>query len=566
MVSHVAGPALNASDHLADRLGPLLDLGAEVFPDRPAYSVVLPNGAHATLSFAEVKAYSDAIAFYLRRVAGLPPGTAVAVMAPNCLAFPVVAKGIIKAGLIFTGINPLYTPREAQHQLADSQARVLFIIDLFGGALDQILADTAVTRVVRLSLADLMPVAKAVLVRTALRLKGLAPKPDRRTIPLDTLVREGRRAAADEPAGVAALFADRPVDEPLLYQYTSGTTGRSKGAAMSERNVIANASQTHHHNGELYEPGVETGLVVMPLYHVMALTFALIQAPRTAMHCVLAPQPRPLSNLRPAFERFDITVLPGINTLFQALMTEPWFADRPPDRLKLCLSGAAPLQKSTRERWETMTGCPIYEGYGLTEGTCVVTFPKLGEPQRHGTVGHPLPGTELKLVDDTGQVVPRGRPGEVVVRGPQVVLGYLNQPDATGETIRDGWLHTGDIGVIDEDGALRIVDRKKDMIIVSGFNVYPAEVEDVLAQLPGVAQAAVIGVPSEATGEAVEAFVVKADPALDEAAVLRHCTAHLTNYKRPRRVHFVPDLPKSPVGKILRRQLRDQAGAERTPA
>jgi len=542
---------------LADRLVDLLDMGARDFADRPAYSVVLPNGSWGSLSYGETKELSDAIAFYLREELGLAPGTAVAVQAPNCLAYPLIAKGVWKAGLVFTGVNPLYTPHETQHQLADSGAKVLFMIDLFGDRLDQALAGTEVETVILASLADGMPPARRAVVKGALKLKGKVPKVRRPVLDLMSVIRRGKQLQAGRD--VAMLSEGRSLDDTVVYQYTSGTTGRAKGAEILARNILSNVTQMYALNGDLYRPGEEVGLVVLPLYHVYALTFACLQSPRAGNHSVLVPLPRPLSNLKPVFKRFDITVLPGINTLFQGLLNEDWFVDNPPPSLCFCMSGAAPLQAVTRERWHKLTGCRIFEGYGLTESTCAVTLPNFDQDQPPGTVGKPIPGTELKLVDETGQEVPQGQPGEIVVRGPQVVKGYLKRPDATAEAIKDGWLHTGDIGVFDEGGHLRIVDRKKDMIIVSGFNVYPAEVEDALVHIPGVAEAAVVGAPCDKTGEQVVAYIVRSDPALNEQAVHAQVKDRLTNYKRPRQVAFIDALPKSPVGKVLRRELREDA-------
>jgi len=549
-------PVFEPNDLVADRLVQLLDTGAAIWPDQPAFTMVLPNGLAGTLSFGRVKALSDAVAHYLREERELPPGTPVAVQAPNCLAYPIVAAGILKAGMILTGINPLFTPTETRHQLQDSGAKLLFTIDLFADRLDKALEGTAVEEVIGASLADGLPGAKAAVLKTALTLKRQVPKPSRSLLPLKAVLRAGARYAAGD---VARLTDARSLDDTVLFQYTSGTTGRSKGAEMSERNILANVTQTARLNGEVYRPAQETALVVLPLYHAYALSFALMQAARRGLHCVLVPKPRPLSNLKKVFQRHDITVLPGINTLFQGLLAEHWFQARPPKSLHFCVSGAAPLQQVTRERWEALTGCPIYEGYGLTEGTCTVSFPVVGRPQRPGTVGVPLPGTDLKLVGEDGADVAPGQPGEIVIRGPQVVKGYLNQPEATAETIKNGWLHTGDIGVIDPDGQLRIVDRKKDMIIVSGFNVYPAELEDCLARHPEIGEVAVVGAPCGATGEQVVAYVVPKARSLTEAAVAAHAKEHLTNYKRPRRVVFVDELPKSPVGKILRRELREDA-------
>ena len=326
-----------------------------------------------------------------------------------------------------------------------------------------------------------------------------------------------------------------------MIQYTSGTTGRPKGAEITERNLLVNMTQGEHFSGDtmrrLRGDGA-TSLLVLPLYHIYALIIGTMHATRYGTHVVL-------------------------------ILREDWFVAKPPRSLRLCFSGAAPLAKETRERWRDLTGCPIYEGYGLTEGTCVITSSPLHAEAKPGSVGVPIPGTEIRIVDDEGRDLPPGEAGEIVVRGPQIMRGYRGRAEATAETVRDGWLHTGDIGFLDEDGFLTIVDRKKDMLLVSGFNVYPAEIEAVLAAHPGVAEVAVVGVPDARSGEVPWAYVVPADAALDGEALARHTAAHLTNYKRPRRYVFLDALPKSPVGKVLRRELREmarrEAAGERSP-
>lgn len=549
---------------VAPSMAEMLKAAAAEHGDKPSYSCVLPNGTSATLSFAEIDRHSDAIAFYLREELGLEPGDVVAIQAPNCLGYPVAAYGVMKAGLTLTGINPLYTIAETRHQLSDSGAKVLFVIDLFGDRVKEAIAGTAVTHVVRLSVADFFPPLRKFLIEAALRhLSRKLPAMSVPAIPLAEAIRLGRRR--QKGRDVALLREGLGLERTAIYQYTSGTTGRSKGAEITEFNLLANITQQDHFNGErlrAVREERETSLLILPLYHVYALAIGAMHAMRTGTHLVLAPSPRPLVNLKPAFEKFEITMLPGINTLFNELLKQDWFVANPPRSLKLCFSGAAPLSDATRERWEDLTGCRIYEGYGLTEGTCIVTSAPLDGTFKPGTVGIPIPGTEIRILDETGQELPPGMPGEVVVRGPQVMRGYLNRPEETGEAIRDGWLHTGDIGIMDEDGFLRIVDRKKDMLIVSGFNVYPAEVEAALSSHPGVQEVAVVGVPDAKTGEAPIAYVVRRDPALDEQDLRRHAEGELTNYKRPRRYVFVDELPKSPVGKILRRELRDRAKDE----
>lgn len=546
---------------LAPSMAALLAEAAQLHGARPCFSMVLPNGLAHGLSFAEVDRLSDDCAFFLRDEAGLAPGDAVAILAPNCLAWPVAAWGVLKAGLVLTGINPLYTPEEVNHQLCDSGAKALFAIDLFGDRLAASIRGSGVRHVVKLSLAEFFPPHRRLVIGAALRLRKLLPGMDVPAIPFARALALGRRHRAGRP--VSVLAGERDPEAPAIYQYTGGTTGRSKGAELSERNLLANITQAHHLNGRRLaarEGSQETSLLVLPLYHVYALAIGAMHSMRLGSHVVLVPNPRPLSNLRAAFERFEISVLPGINTLFAGLLEQDWFRARPPASLRWCFSGAAPLGAATREAWRELTGCRIFEGYGLTEGTCIVTSSPLDDTARPGTVGVPLPGTAIRIVDEAGREQPPGSPGEILVRGPQVMRGYLGRPEATAETIRDGWLATGDIGSLDEDGFLTVLDRKKDMLLVSGFNVYPAEIEEVLRQHPAIAEAAVVGVPDARSGELPWAFLVRREGmAADERDVREHAERRLTRYKLPRRWLFLDALPKSPVGKVLRRELRDRA-------
>ena len=528
--------------------------------DKAAFSIVLPNGWTRTLTFADIDALSDDFAFFLRAKLGLDAGDVVAVMGPNCLAYPIAAYGIMKAGCVFTGLNPLYTGEEARFQLADSEAKALVVVDLFADRLEAALAGTAVRHLIRFSLADFLPLWQRLLVTAKLRREGrLAPFP-RPAVSFLRALRAGRRRRGGRTSEV--FWAERGLHDPQIYQYTGGTTGRPKGAEITAYNLLANITQQELMSGETLRAQAsahETTLLVLPLYHAYALAIGAMHAMRAGTHIVLVPSPRPLTNLKPAFERFPITMLPGVNALFQALLEEEWFVANPPPHLKLCVSGAAPLSPRVRERWRAVTGCEIHEGYGLTEGTCIVTASPLDETMKPGTVGRPLPGTRIRIVDERGRDCPPGTPGEVWVRGPQVMRGYRNRPEETAAVLADGWLKTGDVGFLDEDGFLVIVDRKKDMIIVSGFNVYPAEIEHVLARHPGVTEAAVVGAPDEKAGEVPWAFVVRADPALDARGLARYAAERLTAYKRPRRYVFLDALPRSPVGKVLRRALREEA-------
>ncbi|GER07262.1 long-chain-fatty-acid--CoA ligase [Iodidimonas muriae] len=546
---------------LAGSMAELIERACAEHGDQLAYSCCLPNGAHASLRFSEIETLSAALAFFLRDDLGLQPGDVVAIQAPNVLGYPVAAFAVMRAGLILTGINPLYTVSEANYQLKDSGAKALFILDLFGDKLAQSLKDTDVRHVIRLSVADQFPTFKRLMIQMVLRhVQKRIPPMAVPSISLAEAIKRGHKKQAGRDAAV--LTADRKLDDVAIFQYTGGTTGRSKGAELTERNLLANITQQDTFNGarlRALSEGQETSLLILPLYHVYALAIGAMHAMRSGTHMVLAPNPRPLSNLRSAFEQFEISMLPGINTLFNELLKQEWFTENPPASLRWCFSGAAPLSESTRLRWEKLTGCRIYEGYGLTEGTCIVSSSPLDGSAKPGTVGVPIPGTDIRIVDDAGTLLELGESGEILVRGPQVMRGYLGRPDATKETIRDGWLYTGDIGRLDEDGFLTILDRKKDMLIVSGFNVYPSDIEEVIQSHDAVLEAAVVGILDDRTGEAPVAYVVPRVAGFGEDDIRRHCEDYLTNYKRPRHYVLVEELPKSPVGKVLRRTLREEA-------
>ncbi len=550
----------SADDLLSNHLGSLVDDCVKSHAGKKAFSCVLPTGQSQTMTFDELGTYSDAVAAYLREELGLAPGDVVAVQAPNTLAYPVIAFGILKAGLTVTNINPLYTTDETNHQLKDSGAKVWFVIDVFGDRVADSVAGTSVTHVYKLSLLDFFPASQRILL-------GAAMKYLKKVIPPFT----GELAGTTRSVIVAGLKhlkmvgetskyrAEQSVTDVAIYQYTGGTTGRSKGAELSHYNIVGNLSQADKREDSLEQTEEDVMLLILPLYHVYALAVGALASMRNGVHVVLMPVPRPLENLRHAFDKFDVSILPGINTLYMGLMQESWFLENPPASLRACYSGAAPLQPATADAWEKLTGQQIYEGYGMTECTCVVTTMPLNKPPKRGTCGTPIPGTELRIVDADGNDLPMGAAGELWVRGPQVMKGYLNNPAATADTFVDGWLKTGDVGKIDEEGYLTIVDRIKDMIIVSGFNVFPADIEDVLTKNPAIAEAAVVGAQDPSTGERVVAYIVKQDTALTEEDVIGYCRDHLTSYKIPKTVCFLDELPKSPVGKVLRRELRDQA-------
>jgi long-chain acyl-CoA synthetase len=529
-----------------------------------AFTQCMPNGMNGSLRYGDVERLSDEFAVYLREVIGLEAGDRVAVQMPNCLSYPVVAFGILKAGCVLVNTNPLYTATEMTHQFSDSGARALVIIDMFADRLAQVLPSTGIEAVVTVRISEFFPAIVAGIIRATQRYWS-------RTLPPITVdhtpLRAALAAGRDRIQGgsdAAAYLEGIGPDSLAALQYTGGTTGVSKGAMLSHGNLVANTLQMLQMCGSHLRRGEETVLTALPLYHVFAFTVNLIGFYHLRGRNILIPSPRPPSNLRRAFENYPITWLTGVNTLFNALLNERWFLEYPPRRLRASAAGGMALHHSVAERWREVTGTPIVEGYGLTESSPVLTFNPLGGTVKDGTIGIPVPSTEVRCLDDAGEPLPPGQPGELVARGPQIMQGYWQRPDDSQDTLTDGWLHTGDIAEMDEDGYFRIVDRKKDMVLVSGFNVYPNEVEECIAAMPNVREAGVIGMPDPKTGEAVRAFVVAADPAPSQADIIAHCREHLAAYKVPRSVEYRDELPKSPIGKILRKELRRDGGA--TPA
>jgi long-chain acyl-CoA synthetase len=540
--------------HLAE----ILPDAASRFGERPAVSTQLPNGACATLNFNEIEALTADFAVWLREIAGVQAGDTVALMSPNCCDFLVAAFGIFTAGCVCTNVNPLYTAPEVEHQLKDSGAKVLVIADLFGDKAETVVNNTSVEHVVTLSLADFFPPLKKALMGFVLkRVKKVIPV---LTIPHVTMAEALKGGGAHRAANgidASGYHKGQALDSVAVYQYTGGTTGRSKGAELSHRNILFNAAATVSLIEEtMGEDGGDCSIVALPLYHITAFALVMMPSLVKGSHLVMIPSPRPPVNLKPAFEKHRITHFSGINTLFAALLEEPWCTRETLKDLKLCSSGGAAQLVAVAQRWEELTGLPIYQGYGLTECAGCLTLNPYGA-NRPGYAGVPIPLTDIRITDDDGNELPRGSAGEVVARGPTIMQRYLNQPEISDETLKDGWLHTGDIGIMDEDGYLQIVDRKKDMILVSGFNVYPNEVEDVIARLDGVVEVGVVGVPDEKMGESVKAFVVSSDPDLSAGHIRDFCESSLTNYKRPREIEFVAEIPKTPVGKVLRRNLRE---------
>ena len=527
---------------------------AAAYPRHPAHTVCLENGLHAALDFATVDRLADDFAAWLIGEAGLAPGDRVAIQMPNCLAYPVAVFGILRAGGVVVNINPLYTAGETRHQLRDSGARILVIIDLFADKLPEATRETAVERTLLVGIADLFPALRRLLIHTVLKIRREIPAPPPGCERFSGALAAGRRLGPQP-------WPRSGGDDPALLQYTGGTTGVAKGAELRHRHILANLAQMSAVAGSAIRPGEDVVLTALPLYHIFAFTFNFLVFHYHGCHNILCPSPRPVSKLRKAFERFPVTKFSGVNLLFYALCQEAWFRERPPRTIDLSIAGGTALHGSTAEQWHEVVGSPILEGFGLTETSPVLSVnPPHGE-NRLGTVGIPVPGCDVRIVDDNGRPVPQGECGEIVARGPQVFEGYWQRPDETAATLRDGWFHTGDIGFMDADGYITIVDRKKDMIDVSGFNVYPNEVEERLAEHPDVLEVAVVGAPRGEAGETVVAFVVSRDGNLTEEALIVFARERLTAYKVPQRIVFRNELPKTPVGKLLRRALRDDARA-----
>ncbi len=534
-----------------DRFASLPDLlrdTLERFADRPAFS-----NRGTMLRFAEIDRLSRDFAAYLHAVLGLKRGDRVAVMLPNLLQSPIVLFGVLRAGLVVVNINPLYTARELQYQLNDSGTRTIVVLENFAATVAAVLGETGLDNVIVTRVGDQFPSLKRLAVNFAVKyVKRLVRRVAiAGSIDYRTALREGGRREFVEPALTG--------DDLAFLQYTGGTTGPAKGAMLTQRSVLSNVVQAQ----VWFEPhfDVREGAVftALPLYHVFALTANLLAFARLGAHNVLITNPRDLTAFVAELKRYRCAFLTGVNTLFNALLNTPEFGRVDFSGLRICLAGGMAVQRDVAERWSAITGVPICQGYGLTEASPIVSSNPLDIGEFNGSVGVPLPSTEVSIVDDAGAALGAGEKGEIYVRGPQVMAGYWNRPEATAEVITaDGWLRTGDIGHIDERGFIFIDDRKKDLIIVSGFNVYPNEVEDVATTHPGVLEAAAVGVGDEQSGEVVKLFVVRSDATLDAADLIEYCRQSLTGYKIPKHVAFVDELPKSTVGKILRRELRDR--------
>ena len=517
--------------------------------ERPAFKFM-----GSALTFGELDTLSRAFAAWLQQQ-GLQRGDRVAVMLPNVPQYPVAVAAILRAGMVVVNVNPLYTPRELEHQLKDSGARLIVILENFAATLQQVLPQVPTKKIAVAAMGDMLGWFKGTLVNHVVRkVKKLVPAyrlPG--AVRFKDALERGRGAALAEP-GVGP-------DDIAVLQYTGGTTGVSKGAVLMHRNLVANILQSEAWNQPALKqvPAGEQLVTVcaLPLYHIFAFNVNMMLGLRMGACNILIPNPRDLPATLKELSRHRFHSFPAVNTLFNALANHPDFGRVDWSALKLSVGGGMAVQQATAQLWLQKTGCPVVEGYGLSETSPSVTCNPVDATAYSGDIGLPLPNTEIRLLDDEGRDVSPGTAGEICIRGPQVMAGYWQRPDETAKVMTaDGFFRSGDIGTMDEHGRVRIIDRKKDMILVSGFNVYPNEVEDVLTQHPGVLEAAVIGVPDGHSGEAVKAIIVRKDAALSEADVRAWCESNLTGYKRPRTVEFRAELPKTPVGKILRRELR----------
>ncbi len=512
---------------------------------QPAFS----NLGHS-LSFGEIERLSGYLASYLRDGLGLARGERVAIMLPNVLQFPVAVLGTLRADLVLVLVNPLYTVRELHHQLVDSGAAVLIVLDNFGAVAAEALQGTDVRHTITTRVGDLLPWPKSLLVDMVLKhvRKMIAPFHISNATRWTRAMAEGRK--------LPGVQAHATASDTAQLQYTGGTTGLSKGALLPHSALIANVASAEQWLGRQLDPAIDVVLICLPMYHIAAYSSLMLNMTH-GFHSELVTNPRDIPGLVATFARVRPAAFAGVNTLYDALLHSPDFAKLDFSGLKLCLQGGTALRKGTAERWKALTGKDVIEGYGLSETSAAITFNRWDAANPVGSIGLPLAEVEMTLRGDKGQIVADGDVGEICVRGPHITSGYWQQPDETLDAFFEGgWFRTGDIARVDENGYYFLLDRRKDMILVSGFNVFPNEVEDVVAMHPGVLEAGVVGIPDEKTGEAVRLVVVRKDAALDEAELIAHCRRHLTAYKQPRQIEFRDSLPKTAVGKILRRELR----------
>jgi len=531
-----------------DQYASLIEMFEETFKkyaSKPAFTCM-----GKTMTFRQVDEASQAFGAYLHS-RGLEPGDRIALMMPNMLQYPIALFGSLRAGLIVVNTNPLYTPREMKHQFVDSGVKAVVICENFASNLEKVIADTQIKTVIVTSIGELLGCLKGMIVNFVVRkIKRMVPKFDiPNTVTVKDAIKQGSK------------FSIKPFkssnEDTILLQYTGGTTGVSKGAMLTNRNLVANMLQIRAVMMFKLKEGEEVALSPLPMYHIFAFTVNCLALMGIGTHTILVTNARDLPSVMKEFKNQQITILTGVNTLFNALLHQSSFKDLDFSKLKVVVGGGMAVQRAVAEKWQVVTGCPLTEGYGMTETAPVASVNPIDGTGKIGTIGLPIPTTDMRVVNDLKEEVPFGEIGELQVKGPQVMKGYYNRPDETAKALTDGWMNTGDMAIAHEDGYFQIVDRKKDMINVSGFNVYPNEIEDLLITHPKVLEVAAVGVEDEKSGEVVKVFIVKKDASLKKEEVISFCRESLTNYKVPRHVEFRDELPKTNVGKILRRELRN---------
>ena len=526
----------------------VFDEACQKFPQQMAFT-----NMSVGMTYSELHQKVQDFASFLQNELKLKKGDRIALQMPNMLQFPIALFGALRSGLTVVNTNPLYTAKEMLHQFKDSEAKAIVIMANYAHLLEQILKETKIESIVVTELAELFPFPKSLIVNSVIKYV-------KKMVPAYHLPHAySFKQALELGSGKTPKSIEATQDDTAFLQYTGGTTGVSKGAVLTHGNILANMLQICSWMTPLLKPGQEVCITPLPMYHIFSLTVNCLAFMKYGTHNILITNPRDLPALVKDMRKHQFTLMTGVNTLFNGLLNNEEFKKLDFSKLKMSVAGAMALQTSVTMRWKEITKSVLVEGYGLTETSPVATCNPIDGNDRVGTIGLPLPNTNVKLVDDDGVEVAMGQPGELCVQGPQVMKGYHNRPDETAKVIKDGWLYTGDVAVVDGDGYFKIVDRKKDMILVSGFNVYPNEVEEAIASHPGVLEVAAVGVQNEHSGEAVKAFVVKKDPNLKAEEVIAHAKKSLTNYKVPREVEFRTELPKTNVGKILRRALRDEA-------
>ena len=545
LATYPSGVPANVDVEQYDNLIQFIEECFSKFKSQPAFQCM-----GKTMTFKDIDKYSERIAAYLQS-RGLKKGDKVAIMMPNLLQYPIAIFGVLRAGMIAVNTNPLYTPREMKHQFNDSNVKAIIIADNFAANLEKIIDETQIEIIITTSIGEMLGAIKGKMVDMVVKnVKGMVPKFNLvNTVSFKDALKQGGKFKITP-------YESSP-DDVILHQYTGGTTGVSKGAMLTNRNMVANMLQMSAWMAKYLDFENEVTLSPLPMYHIFAFSANCLAMMRLGSLTVLVTNPRDLGSIVKEFKRNKITLVTGVNTLFNALNNHKPFTELDFSSLKATVAGGMAVQLSVAEKWEEVTGCRISEGYGMTESSPVVSVNPLDKTARLGTIGQPVPSTDVRIVNDQLEALPFGEVGELQVKGPQVMKGYYNKPRETAETIIDGWLCTGDMATMDKDGFMKIVDRKKEMILVSGFNVYPNEIEDVLSRHPKVLEVGAIGVPDAKSGEVVKVYIVKKDKSLKEKEVIEYARENLTGYKVPKQVAFIDELPKTNVGKVLRRKLKE---------